>query len=67
MGYPSITPRGTDTPIVTFQLRDPDDVRKRLARARVAVTVLGETRQMRVSPSVFNTEADVDRLLEALA
>jgi selenocysteine lyase/cysteine desulfurase len=28
--------------------------------------VLDQTRQMRVSPSVFNTGADIDRLLEAL-
>jgi selenocysteine lyase/cysteine desulfurase len=67
MGYASITPRGTETPIVTFLLKDPDDTRKRLARANVAVTVLDQTRQMRVSPSVFNTQADVDRLIEALA
>jgi selenocysteine lyase/cysteine desulfurase len=67
MGYASITPRGTDTPIATFVVKDPGDARKRLARANVAVTVLDQTRQMRVSPSVFNTRADVDRLLEALA
>jgi selenocysteine lyase/cysteine desulfurase len=67
MGYRSITPRGTDTPIATFLLPDPGDVRKRLDRAGVAVTVLDQTRQMRVSPSVFNTGADVGRLIEALA
>jgi selenocysteine lyase/cysteine desulfurase len=67
MGYPSITPRGTDTPIATFLVKNPGDARRRLAGAGVAVTVLDQTRQMRVSPSVFNIGADIDRLLEALA
>ena len=67
MGYASITPRGTETPIATFLLKNPDETRARLGRARVAVTVLNDTKQMRVSPSVFNTQQDVDALIAALA
>lgn len=66
LGYPSITPKGTPTPIVTFLVKDPDGTRARLKKANVAVTVANGN-QMRVSPSVFNTMDDVDRLVAALA
>ena len=67
-GYPSITPKGNESPIVTFKLKDPIAARTRLRKAGVIVSVrTGKNGQMRVSPSVFNNLADVDRLLEALA
>jgi len=67
MGYPSITPKTNPTPIVTFQVADPAATRDRLERANVAVTVVANTNQMRVSPSVYNTMADIDRLIAALS
>ena len=67
-GYPSITPKGNQSPIVTFKLKDPAVTRARLQKAGVIVSVRsGKDRQMRVSPSVFNNLADVDRLITALA
>lgn len=43
----------------------PPDLAARLASENVFVSVRGES--VRVSPHLYNTEADVDRLLEALA
>ncbi len=65
IGYPSITPPGNRSPIVTFRLKDPDDVRARLKRANVEVT-LRFGNQMRVAVSVLNNDEDVDRLVGAL-
>jgi selenocysteine lyase/cysteine desulfurase len=72
LGYASITPAATETPIVTFLVRDAAETSARLRRANVAVTVLarsqaGDQAMMRVSPNIFNLQEDVDRLLEALA
>ena len=66
IGYPSITPPGNPSPIVTFGLKDPDDVRERLKRANIEVT-LRFGNQMRVAVSVFNNDEDIDRLVQALA
>ena len=43
----------------------PADLAARLAAARVFVSVRGDA--VRVSPHVYNDQADVDRLLEVLA
>ncbi|MCP5117350.1 MAG: aminotransferase class V-fold PLP-dependent enzyme, partial [bacterium] len=63
--YRCITPLGMRTPIVTFIPSDLDDTRRRLKKANIQVTTVGN--RMRVSPSVYNNNHDVDRLLEALA
>jgi len=65
LGFPCITPDNNPTPIVSFVVRDPENVRARLAQARVAVKV--EWHQMRVSPSVYNNQQDIERLLNALS
>jgi selenocysteine lyase/cysteine desulfurase len=65
LGFRCITPEGNQSPTVTFIVRDPQGVRAKLTRARVAVKV--EWHQMRVSPSVYNNEADIDQLLNALS
>jgi len=64
LGYPCITPEGTESPIVSFVVENPAAARAKLAKARVAAKV--EWHQMRVSPSVYNNESDIDRLLNAL-
>jgi selenocysteine lyase/cysteine desulfurase len=64
LGYPSITPKGTESPIVSFAVKDPVATRTRLQKAKVVVTAGSH---MRVSPSIFNNMSDVDRLLAALA
>ena len=66
MGYVSITPKDTPTPIVTVLLKDPAQTRTRLQKANIAVTIVSGN-QMRISPSVFNTQEDISKLLGALA
>lgn len=69
MGYPSITPQGNESPIVTFKVHDGEATRNRLQRASVIATIRLDPKesQMRVSVSIFNNAQDIDRLLEALA
>lgn len=62
-GYTVSTPAGNRTSIVTFQLtRDPADLNAALSTARIDVTM--REHEVRVSPALFNTEEDIDRLLE---
>jgi selenocysteine lyase/cysteine desulfurase len=66
--YRCITPEPGTTPIVSFEVPDPEATRQRLAAARVVVSVGGDNwNQIRVSPAVYNTEADIDRLAEVLS
>lgn len=65
LGFQPLTPPESTSALISFVVRNPDDVRQRLGRARVNVRV--SDRFIRISPSVFNDLADVDRLLEALA
>ncbi|MCZ6916809.1 MAG: aminotransferase class V-fold PLP-dependent enzyme, partial [Gemmatimonadetes bacterium] len=63
--YECITPEVDRSPIITFVVRDRADLRARLRAANITVALSGN--RIRVSPAVFNTEEDVDRLVEALA
>jgi len=65
LGYPTITPPGTPTPLVAFQVKEPELLTAKLQKANVNVKV--KWNQMRVTPSVFNNQDDIDRLLEAIA
>ncbi|HEY7288460.1 MAG TPA: aminotransferase class V-fold PLP-dependent enzyme [Vicinamibacterales bacterium] len=67
LGYPSVTPKGTETPIVAFELKDVAATAERLKRANVTATIIADEKRLRVAVSVFNTHADVDRLLNALS
>jgi selenocysteine lyase/cysteine desulfurase len=64
VSYRPITPPEQKTPIATFIPRDMEETRRRLERARIQVTLIGN--RMRVSPAPYNNERDIDRLLEAL-
>ena len=68
-GYPSITPKGSDSPIVSFRVKDVARTRAKLKSANVVVTLSGGESggYMRVSVSVFNNEADVNQLIQALS
>ena len=66
IGYPSITPRGNESPILAFAAKDPATTMTKLRDAGVHVAMRWGNK-MRISPSVFNNQEDVDRLLEALA
>lgn len=67
LGFTSVTPPDSTAGNVTFARRGvgEGDVPKRLAAAKVEARVARDW--LRVSPSVYNDLADVDRLLEALA
>jgi selenocysteine lyase/cysteine desulfurase len=67
IGYDSLTPKNNESPIVTFRVKDGDATRAKLQRANVIVTLrTGQEPQMRVSPSIFNNQEDIARLIEAL-
>ena len=67
IGYPSVTPKGNETPIVAFMLKDVEATQKKLRDGKVTATIIGNEKRMRLSVSVFNTQADIDHLLSALA
>ncbi|HEY3739751.1 MAG TPA: aminotransferase class V-fold PLP-dependent enzyme, partial [Bryobacteraceae bacterium] len=68
LGFEPMTPADSTSPIVAFAFGDKID-RARLVRklkdARVDIAVYEH--RIRISPSVYNDAADVDRLLEALS
>jgi selenocysteine lyase/cysteine desulfurase len=67
MGYPSLTPKGTATPIAAFRLKDVMATARKLKQARVTATIIEAERRMRLSVSVFNGQDDIDRLVSALS
>lgn len=64
LGFEPLTPPESTSAIISFVVRKPEEVRKRLEKAKVNVRV--SERYIRVAPSVFNDMGDVERLLEAL-
>lgn len=67
LGYPSLTPATTDTPIVAFALKDPAATATALRSHKIAGTVIANENRLRLSVSVFNTHDDIDRVVAALA
>jgi selenocysteine lyase/cysteine desulfurase len=63
--YRCITPPGTRGPLIVFIPVDYAGTRTKLQRADIQVTMTGN--RLRISPSVFNNQEDVDRLLDALS
>jgi selenocysteine lyase/cysteine desulfurase len=66
LGYKALTPRGTETPILAFELKSADATSKALRDARVTGTVIGNESRLRLSVSVFNTHDDIDRVVAVL-
>jgi len=66
LGYPSVTPKGNETPIVAFQLKDSTATAQKLKRAGVAATIIDGEQRLRLAVSVFNNQEDIDKLLTAL-
>ena len=66
IGYPSITPKGNESPICAFVAKDPAKTMDKLNKAKVHVAMRFGNK-MRIAASVFNNQEDVDRLLAALA
>lgn len=67
LGYPSLTPDGTETPIVAFQLGNAAATEKALRAGRVTATIVANENRLRLSVSVFNTHEDIDRVVAVLA
>jgi selenocysteine lyase/cysteine desulfurase len=65
LGFEPLTPPGSTSPIVSFVLQDPATVTARLTRANVEIKV--DQHYMRISPSIYNDDGDIDALLNALS
>ena len=59
-----VSPHLERSPIITLEIPVGLEVSNRLEKAKVAVSLSG--RRLRVSPALYNNEADVDRLVGAL-
>jgi selenocysteine lyase/cysteine desulfurase len=64
-GYMPLTPDSSVGSIVSFAVKDRGETVRRLARAKVDVGFQGT--RMRISPSIYNNDRDVDALLSALS
>jgi selenocysteine lyase/cysteine desulfurase len=65
LGYPCITPAESRGPIASFLVSDPKKTAAALKKANIDVS---QSRgRMRISPSVYNDESDVQKLIAALA
>jgi selenocysteine lyase/cysteine desulfurase len=65
LGFPSVTPVEAKSPIVSFVVKDPHGIAARLEHANVDVKI--DQHLLRLSPSVYNNQADIDKLLNALS
>jgi selenocysteine lyase/cysteine desulfurase len=63
-GYRCATPEETTSPILSFMYAGAQRLHARLEAAKVKIAVYEN--RLRISASVFNDVADIDRLLEAL-
>jgi selenocysteine lyase/cysteine desulfurase len=66
LGYKPLTPPGTQTPIVAFELKDAAATTKMLQAGHVAATVIGNENRIRLAVSVFNTHDDIDKVVAVL-
>jgi selenocysteine lyase/cysteine desulfurase len=65
LGFPCITPEGSNASIIAFAVKDDAAAANRLSAKKVDV---GLSRgRMRVSPSIYNTKKDIEALLSALS
>lgn len=66
LGYKSLTPRETQTPIVAFELKDAAATQKALQAGKVVGTIIANENRLRLAVSVFNTHDDIDRVVAVL-
>jgi selenocysteine lyase/cysteine desulfurase len=62
--YASLTPKGSTSPIVAYAMQDTGVLSSRLKEAGIVIQVYDN--RFRISPSVYNTMADIDRLTGVL-
>ena len=66
LGFEPMTAEDSTGPLITWARENARaELSERLEAAGVAVSL--SRHRLRISPSVFNTEADIDRVLEALS
>ena len=64
LGFEVTTPEGNRSSIVAFRVgKAADQIARHLEDTRTRVSVREKGTQIRVSPALFNTEADIDRFL----
>ena len=66
LGYKPLTPQGTETPILAFELKDAAATAKALQAGKVTATIIANENRLRLSVSVFTTHEDIDRVVEVL-
>jgi selenocysteine lyase/cysteine desulfurase len=64
LDFEPMTPAESTSPIVAFAVADTERFAKKLIRANVDIAVYPH--RVRISPSIYNDEGDIDRLLECL-
>jgi selenocysteine lyase/cysteine desulfurase len=64
LGFRPMTPLDSTSPIVTFSRENAGQLAPKLKAARVDITV--SPHRIRISPSVYNDQSDIDRLLDVL-
>ena len=76
LGYTPITPKGTESSIVTFLCKDAEAVRRKIRASGAKILLTGPNsaltvgrfgNHVRFSVSVFNNDRDVNTILEVLA
>ncbi len=65
LGYPCITPEDAEASIIAFHVKDDEATAAKLKARNVDVSL--NPGRMRISPSVYNNEADIQTLFSALA
>ena len=65
LGYPLITPAGSRASIASFLVSDLPKTEAALKKAKVDVSL--QPGRMRISPSIYNDEKDIHKLLNALS
>ena len=65
LGFEAMTPADSKSALISFAAKDMGRVQERLKRAKINARI-GQ-HFIRLSPSVFNDTADIDRLLDALS
>jgi len=66
LGYKPLTPQGTETPTLAFEIKDPAAMTKMLQAGHLAATVIANENRIRLSVSVFNSHDDIDRAVAVL-
>src|SRR5436189_4581811 len=67
IGYPSVTPKGNETPIVAFELKDVAATLQKLREAGMTATIIESEKRLRLAVSVFNNHDDVDKVVKVLS